>query len=74
MVMNIFERIGISPMINATGAVTRLSGGIMAEEAARAMFEATQYCVDMTELQARAWRSLPPRPADRGSSTAGPSN
>src|SRR5438105_1275738 len=44
--MNIFEQIGVAPVINAAGPVTRLSGGIMAE--------ATQHCVDMTELQACA--------------------
>jgi L-seryl-tRNA(Ser) seleniumtransferase len=56
--MNIFERIGVSPVINAAGAVTRLSGGIMAEEVAEAMAEATHYCVDMAELQGAASEAL----------------
>src|SRR5438445_5346669 len=52
--MNIFEQIGVAPVINAAGPVTRLSGGIMAGAVAQAMAEATQHCVDMTELQACA--------------------
>src|SRR5437763_14169584 len=52
--MNIFEQIGVAPVINAAGPVTRLSGGIMAGAVAQAMAEATQHCVDTTELQACA--------------------
>ena len=51
---NIYERLGLAPIINACGPNTRLSGGIMAPEVAEAMVEASQYCVDMVELQARA--------------------
>lgn len=51
---NIYERLGVSPVINACGPNTRLSGGIMAPEVAQAMAEASQHCVDMVELQARA--------------------
>jgi L-seryl-tRNA(Ser) seleniumtransferase len=50
----IYERLGVTPIINAYGTNTRLSGGIMAPEVAQAMVEASQYCVDMVELQARA--------------------
>ncbi len=48
----IYERLGISPIVNAKGTATRLSGGIMRPEVAEAMAEASQHCVDMTELQA----------------------
>ena len=51
---NVFERLGVRTAINAVGPSTRLSGGIMPAEVADAMREASQYCVDMAELQARA--------------------
>ena len=51
---NIYERIGVRPIINASGPSTRLSGGIMDPDVADAMREASQYCVDIAELQARA--------------------
>lgn len=51
---NIYERIGVRPIINASGPSTRLSGGLMDPEVADAMREASQYCVDIAELQARA--------------------
>ena len=52
--LNVYERLGVRTIINAKGPATRLSGGLMAAEVASAMQEATQYCVDMTELQTRA--------------------
>ena len=51
---NIYEKIGVPIIINAKGPATRLSGGVMPEEVSKAMQEATQYCIDMTELQTRA--------------------
>ncbi|MSS72273.1 MAG: aminotransferase class V-fold PLP-dependent enzyme [Candidatus Latescibacteria bacterium] len=51
---NVYERLGVRPIINASGPSTRLSGAIMPPEVAEAMREATQYCVDIAELQARA--------------------
>ncbi|HEX6142897.1 MAG TPA: aminotransferase class V-fold PLP-dependent enzyme [Geminicoccaceae bacterium] len=50
----IYEQLGIRTIVNAKGPSTRVSGGIMAPEVARAMGEASQACVDMAELQARA--------------------
>jgi D-glucosaminate-6-phosphate ammonia-lyase len=50
----IYERLGVRPIVNAKGPSTRVSGGILAESVARAMVEASQACVDMAELQARA--------------------
>lgn len=51
---NVFERLGVRTIVNAKGPATRLSGGIMQPEVAAAMQEASQYCVDIAELQARA--------------------
>lgn len=50
----IYERLGVPTIINAKGTSTRVSGAIMPIEVARAMYEASQSCVDMLELQARA--------------------
>ena len=52
--MNIYEKLGVRIIVNAKGPATRVSGGIMRPEVGQAIVEATQYCVDMTELQARA--------------------
>ena len=51
---SIYHHLGVDTIINAKGTATRLSGGTMPPEVAAAMQEATQYCVDMTELQGRA--------------------
>src|SRR4051812_18843579 len=51
---DIYERLGVPTIINAKGTSTRVSGAIMPIEVARAMYEASQSCVDMLALQARA--------------------
>lgn len=51
---NIYEQLGVGTIINAVGPATRLSGSIMLPEVAQAMQEASQYCVDIAHLQARA--------------------
>ncbi len=51
---NIYEKLGVPTIINASGPATRLSGSIMPPEVAEAMREASQYCVDIAALQARA--------------------
>ncbi|MEE8244653.1 MAG: aminotransferase class V-fold PLP-dependent enzyme [Pseudomonadales bacterium] len=51
---NIYQQLGIRTIINAKGFATRVSGGLMPPAVAQAMLEATQHCVDMTELQGRA--------------------
>jgi seryl-tRNA(Sec) selenium transferase len=51
---NIYERLGVRTIINAKGPSTRLSGTIMRPEVAEAMAQASQHCVEMAELQARA--------------------
>ncbi len=52
--MTIFDDLGVPTIINAKGPATRLSGGPMADEVARAMTDAAQVCVQMDELQAKA--------------------
>ena len=51
---SVYEALGVSTIINAKGTATRVSGAPMPREVAAAMQEATQYCVDMAELQGRA--------------------
>jgi L-seryl-tRNA(Ser) seleniumtransferase len=51
---NVYERLGVRTIVNASGPSTRLSGGIMPPEVAEAMRDASQFCVDIAELQARA--------------------
>jgi D-glucosaminate-6-phosphate ammonia-lyase len=55
---DIYGRLYLRTIINANGTSTRVSGGIMPIEAAQAMYEASQSCVDMLELQARASRII----------------
>ena len=50
----IYRRLGVRTIVNASGPSTRLSGGIMHPEVAKAMAEASQWCVDLGELQGRA--------------------
>lgn len=52
--MNVYEELGVATLINAVGPSTRLSGGIMRPEVGEAMKAASQYCVDIAQLQARA--------------------
>ena len=51
---NIYTQLGVRTILNAKGPATRVSGGLMRPAVAQAMLEATQYCVDMAELQGRA--------------------
>jgi L-seryl-tRNA(Ser) seleniumtransferase len=55
---SIYERLGVRTIINAQGPATRLSGGIMPDEVASAMAEASRHCVDIAELQAAASRII----------------
>jgi L-seryl-tRNA(Ser) seleniumtransferase len=54
----IYEELGVTPIINAAGTNTRLSGGMMAPEVTAAMAAAAAACVDMVELQAAASRAI----------------
>ncbi len=55
--MNIYESLGIRPVVNAAGPLTRLSGTVLHPEVVAAMAEAAA-CVRMEELQAAAGREL----------------
>ena len=71
---NVYERLGIRTIVNASGPSTRLSGGIMRPEVAAAMAEASQWCVDLAELQGRASEILAEATgAEAGYVTAGAS-
>ncbi|PWS38149.1 hypothetical protein DFH01_02275 [Falsiroseomonas bella] len=54
----IYETLGVTPIINAAGTNTRLSGGMMAPEVTAAMAEAATACVDIVALQAAASRVI----------------
>ena len=54
----IYEQFGVTPVINAAGTNTRLSGGMMHPEVTAAMAEAATACVDMLQLQAAASRVI----------------
>jgi len=51
---NVYEDLGVRTIINAVGPATRLGGTLMPPEVAEAMVGASQWCVDMAELQAGA--------------------
>ncbi len=52
--MNVYERLGVRTLINASGETTRLGGALMEQETIDAMSEAARYSVRMDELQAAA--------------------
>lgn len=56
--MNIYDSLGVRPIINAAGPLTRLSGGILHAEVIEAMAQAARRCVRMEELQEAAGRYL----------------
>ena len=55
---NIYTRLGVRPLINARGTWTYLCGSLELPEARRAAEEASQYFVDLFELQAGVGRHL----------------
>ncbi len=52
--MNVYERLGVRPIINARGMNTMASGSLMPKPVLEAMAEAATAFVDMAELNARA--------------------
>ena len=52
--MGIYEQFGVTPIINASGAVTRLGGAPMPDEVLNAFNEATRASVPLEQLQAAA--------------------
>jgi L-seryl-tRNA(Ser) seleniumtransferase len=55
---NVYQRIGVRPLINGRGTWTYLSGSLMLPEVRAAMEAASRQFVDMFELQAGAGRRL----------------
>ncbi len=55
---NVYERIGVRPLINARGTWTYLSGSLMLPEVRAAMEAASKQFVDMFELQAAVGKRL----------------
>ena len=51
---SILEQLGVRPIINAAGPVTRLSGARMDADVIDAMREAARVCVDIAQMQAAA--------------------
>ncbi|MCA1725471.1 MAG: L-seryl-tRNA selenium transferase, partial [Thermomicrobia bacterium] len=56
--MTIYDTLGVRPVINVAGPVTRLSGAPLHPEVAAAMAEAAQQCVRIEDLQEAAGREL----------------
>src|SRR5262249_35140763 len=56
--MNIYESLGVRPIINAYATLTRLGGSIMAPEVLQAMNEASKSFVDLHDLQRRVGERL----------------
>lgn len=56
--MNPFEKYDVTPIINATGSVTRLGGAPMPAEVMRAFAEAADVYVSLEELHAAASRRI----------------
>lgn len=52
--MSIYEEFGVTPIINASGTVTRLGGALMSEAVVAAMSAAARESVPIETLQARA--------------------
>ncbi len=51
--LGIFQRLGVHPVINATGNVTVLGGSVMPPEVTAAWVEASRHFVNMIDLQQR---------------------
>jgi L-seryl-tRNA(Ser) seleniumtransferase len=56
--MGVYEDLGVRPVINAAGPLTRLSGMPLEPEVAAAMAEAAQACVRIEDVQEAAGRYL----------------
>jgi uncharacterized pyridoxal phosphate-dependent enzyme len=56
--VNVYERIGVRPFINARGTWTYLSGSLILPEVRKAMEAASQQFVDMFELQRAVGKRL----------------
>jgi len=57
-IVSIYEQLGLEPIINASGAVTRLGGSPMPEPVLKAFHEAALDCVPLEHLQAAASKRI----------------
>jgi D-glucosaminate-6-phosphate ammonia-lyase len=55
---NVYQRLGVQPVINAVGTLTTLGGTLMPPEVIQAMEEASRYFVPIHPLQAAVGRRL----------------
>ena len=70
--MGVYDLLGVRPVINAAGPLTRLSGAPLHPEVAAAMAEAAQACARIEDLQEAAGRELAAATgAEAGYATAG---
>lgn len=58
---NVYERIGVRPLINAAGILTILGGSLMLKEVKEAMEEASRHYVNIEELHAAAGKIIAER-------------
>ncbi|MEM7030306.1 MAG: aminotransferase class V-fold PLP-dependent enzyme [Chloroflexota bacterium] len=56
--MSIYQSLGVTPIINATGTFTRLSGTLMPPEVTTAMVEASKEFVCIEDLQFQAGKTI----------------
>jgi len=56
--MDIYRALGVEPLINAAGTLTRMSGSLMWPEVTDAMMAASRHFVDMNELHEAAGRRI----------------
>lgn len=56
--MGVYDQLGVRPIINACGTLTRIGGSRMAHEVLAAMTEAAASFVHIDELQARAGKAI----------------
>ncbi len=56
--MNIYKQLGLTPIINASGAVTRLGGAPMSDAVLEAFRQAAGECVPLEQLQGVACRRI----------------
>ncbi|MGH9753641.1 MAG: aminotransferase class V-fold PLP-dependent enzyme [Blastocatellia bacterium] len=52
--LNVYERIGVQPLVNAAGILTMLGGSLMLKEVKAAMEEASRHYVNLRELHEAA--------------------
>jgi L-seryl-tRNA(Ser) seleniumtransferase len=58
MPMGIYEHLGVVPVINAAGTLTKFGGSLMLPEVIEAMVDASQSFVDLAELHLAAGRRI----------------